>query len=462
MSFLAGLLFFLSLNTADGAFADEIKASPDRSDCATCDAFVFADLAPGYRAFYNELSNRNRNTSEIDDIPSRNRFYRLLDLYDADLLKISGRLYLDAGLQSMKDKRDFVPGSQQDSQIDLDFGTRVRSARIRAEGALHPALRWRAELEVISNTFTARGIMLQYTHSPRFQLIFGNLAKEPMGIERMSPLGWYSFMELPVSVSTFMPERSASIRAEYRGDSYNLMLSALRSGDKILGEVDEGGYNIAGRATWSPFRDEYRFTHIGLSGAYRINTYDRHDAHQTLRRYSPVSYPVLAGNRSVGGALMGTSPIFDVFDVTRYNADWAVGQGSIYAQGEFTGMRLRRDFALQNMYFGGYYVQTGYFVTGDRRPYLPGEGRFGPLTPRRAFAPGGGAGAVEIAVRYSYLDTREREYDGGTIHQASLALNWFLNRDTSVTLNYIFVDTRLPDGSGTRGGVAGARLQFEL
>jgi phosphate-selective porin OprO and OprP len=400
--------------------------------------------------------------SVMDDVPSRNRLYRLLDLYDADLLKLSGRLYLDAGLQSMKDKRDFVPGSQQDSQIDLDFGFRVRSARIRAEGAIHPTLRWRAEMEVISNTFTARGIMLQYTHSPRFQLIFGNLAKEPMGIERMSPLGWYSFMELPVSVATFMPERSASFRAEYRGDTYNLMLSALRSGDRLLGEVDEGGYNVAGRVTWSPYHDANRFFHVGLSGAYRINTFDRPDTHATVRRYTKVSYPVLAGNRAVGSALMGITPIDDVFDVTRYNADWAFGMGQLYAQGEFTGMRLRRDFALQNMYFGGYYAQAGYFLTRDRRPYLPKEGRFGPLTPRQSFTPGGGIGAVELAVRYSFLDMREVDYDGGTIHQIALALNWFLNRDTSVTLNYIFVGTNLPDGNGSRGGVACARMQFEF
>ena len=47
------------------------------------------------------------------------------------------------------------------------------------------------------------------------------------------------------------------------------------------------------------------------------------------------------------------------------------------------------------------------------------------------------AGAFEIAGRYSYLDLDSAGINGGVLHDWTLGLNWYTNRNSRVMLNYI-------------------------
>lgn len=114
--------------------------------------------------------------------------------------------------------------------------------------------------------------------------------------------------------------------------------------------------------------------------------------------------------------------------------------------------------------FNGSHNNTGSFVSGDVRAYygqvvwnITGEnwsdayrgGAFGGIAPKANFAPGGGMGAWQLALRYSKYDATgiqvgngtaaagtAREQNSDQANTLTLGLNWVLNPNARIMLNY--------------------------
>ena len=99
-----------------------------------------------------------------------------------------------------------------------------------------------------------------------------------------------------------------------------------------------------------------------------------------------------------------------------------------------------------NQNFSGAYAKTGYFLTGEVRPYNKQGGVFGRVKSLNDFG-SKGWGALEVAVRYSYLDLNAVNVSGGRLNDVTFGVNWYLNQYTKFQLNYIhaFLD-RAPVG----------------
>ena len=108
----------------------------------------------------------------------------------------------------------------------------------------------------------------------------------------------------------------------------------------------------------------------------------------------------------------------------------------------------------QNYIFSGGYVQLAYTLTGENRGY---DKKIGTLA-RYYYGPNGpytnawfvrdengrlnvGTGAWEIAARYSYVDlnsgTGLNRIQGGRLDGLSLALNWYLNRNMNLMIDWV-------------------------
>ena len=104
-----------------------------------------------------------------------------------------------------------------------------------------------------------------------------------------------------------------------------------------------------------------------------------------------------------------------------------------------------------NLGFWGGYIQAGYFLTGEVRPYNRAAGKFDRVFPRGKYEGGvpfkrSSGGAFEVTARISNLDLKDKGIDGGKVFDLSLGLNWFANATPKVMLNYI--RSRV-DGVGT-------------
>jgi phosphate-selective porin OprO/OprP len=98
--------------------------------------------------------------------------------------------------------------------------------------------------------------------------------------------------------------------------------------------------------------------------------------------------------------------------------------------------------------FSGYYVQGSYFLTGEHRNYKASSGKFDRVKPNKNFmGDDGGPGAWQLAARYSHVDLDDGAINGGELDCVTAGVNWYLNPNTRVMLNYVYADSdKLYDG----------------
>ena len=92
-------------------------------------------------------------------------------------------------------------------------------------------------------------------------------------------------------------------------------------------------------------------------------------------------------------------------------------------------------------FFWGFYVLGSYFVTGESRPYNKSRGVFQKISPTHPFRPLRGQwGALELALRWSYVDLKSAGVRGGRERNLSAGLNWYLWPRTRLIFNYIRIN----------------------
>ncbi|HEU5137386.1 MAG TPA: porin [Steroidobacteraceae bacterium] len=132
-----------------------------------------------------------------------------------------------------------------------------------------------------------------------------------------------------------------------------------------------------------------------------------------------------------------------------FGANWK----SFYLQGEhfWFDVERRGAAALPDPDFTGYYLQGSWMLTGESRRYNPVTGSFQNPRPREIFSRAGGAGAWEFAARYSNTNLNFQEGQqgaatvpgsvrGGEQNVLTLGVNWYLNPNFKVMMNYLLID----------------------
>ena len=141
---------------------------------------------------------------------------------------------------------------------------------------------------------------------------------------------------------------------------------------------------------------------------------------------------------------------------------------SLYAQGGYFGFDVaRRNSALPDPSFNGWYAQASWVLTGEAKPYRPERGAYGPPNPADSLDPHHfGVGAWEIAARYSVLNLNDNEgaagsatplggVRGGEQKIWTMGLNWYPNNAIRFVLDFQHTDvSRL----NSAGGDLGAKL----
>ena len=92
-----------------------------------------------------------------------------------------------------------------------------------------------------------------------------------------------------------------------------------------------------------------------------------------------------------------------------------------------------------NLSFGGWYVQAGYFLTGENRVYDRKSGKYKRVVPHSMVGEGG-FGAWEVAARYSEMDLISGNITGGKERNVTLGVNWWMNRSFMIRLNYVYAN----------------------
>lgn len=119
-------------------------------------------------------------------------------------------------------------------------------------------------------------------------------------------------------------------------------------------------------------------------------------------------------------------------------------EGPFWMQSDYFYNKTERDTA-DDLTFSSFYVEAGYFLTGHQTLFSPlainGQVLPTPATNRKL----GQWGAWEIQARYSQLDLRSKEFQGGAtalgdgaeVTNYTLGLNWFINQHIKIGINYV-------------------------
>jgi phosphate-selective porin OprO/OprP len=370
------------------------------------------------------------------------------------------------------------PETSQALNPDLEPGVRARRGILLASG-------------VIYNDFIVFGI---YDAFDTGDAVMDGLRSAVLAYRRFDPL-WFMVgqqnIASPLDAATFSSRRqfmesamssdafglapgtpSLGVSTMHRSDHHFLRLGLYGVPAKEVGENSEG-YGIHGRATYAPISERTRALHFGVAGYWRKPTVLRGEAGGTERFHAR---PEL---RIDDTSFVDTGDIPRINDYYYTAFEFLGVYGSASVQAEYQRLHVNRydgphDAPFRDLTFDGYYVQAGYFLTGESPNYYPRFATLWRVQPFKEFDPeAGGWGAFEIAARYSHIDLDDGVNDlagggirGGVGDNYTVGLNWYLTALTRISVNYVHSNIDNLSDTGLNEGevidAVGVRVQWEF
>jgi phosphate-selective porin OprO/OprP len=266
----------------------------------------------------------------------------------------------------------------------------------------------------------------------------------------------------------------------------------------------DGQWGAQGRLTVLPIyeNDGRHLLHLGVSGGWRAGT--NNFAASALKGFQLRARPELRDDVNAAGATgtqlvpnANSARMIDTGIIVAPN-DFLTGTEFLYILGPLSvqaeyGLNFVDDARgfltstgtfvplknAQNYTFDGGYVQLAYTLTGENRSYDTRLGRLnsyyfgrgGPFTNAWLVRDedgrlNWGLGAWEVAARYSHVDLNDgsgtTRVQGGIMDGLTVALNWYLNNNLKMQLNYVYnhrYDVPPATVTGSTQGL-GMRMEF--
>lgn len=355
--------------------------------------------------------------------------------------KPRGRLQIDAG---------GVDGPSGIGSKSLGYATELRRAFLGFEGTLPGSFGYRAEIDVANSGVEITDLFLTYKPKPEITLTVGQ-HKPFWGMEELTSDLLTSFMERAAFNSAFGFERRVGASAAYAGKDFLVQAGAFTDNAADLNNDTNNSYSLDGRAVFMPTVGKGTL-HIGGSIHHR----EFNDVASTAR------YRARPFLHTTDLRLVDTRP-FTADSETSFGAELAYITGRFHATGEGHWLTSHRPGLPDPTFFGGY-AELGYLLTDDETAYKGGVyERIRPKTPLGK----GGIGAVQLNVRYDFLDLSDAAILGGKQKTAGASLLWMPTDYVRFILNYghLWIDQAAVAAAGDRSYTAdaiGMRAQFDF
>jgi len=350
----------------------------------------------------------------------------------ANRLRLLGRFSYDVG-DFDEDVRSLDANNQTESARLGLSGTVANDFDFLVQYEFANALRGDSPGAELKDAWVAySGLKSWYFRIGQFQ--------EPFGLEELTSSLNMTFMERALS-NTFVPSYHLGASVRYRGNNWQATAGYF---DRSIGPGDDDeGSGYAARFTAAPIQSKNRLLHLGASAAYR----DPDDGNVRFRA-RPESG--LTDERFVS---TGTLTLVENYTTEGIEAAWLHGPFSL--QAEYMLNQVERSGGREDVGFQGGYVYGSWFLTGESRRYSEKRGIFTRIKPQNRY------GAVEVALRYSWLDLNDGAVEGGEEQNWTLGANWYINQSFRLMTNAIWVNSERR-GVEDDPRILQARLQFDF
>lgn len=327
--------------------------------------------------------------------------------------QIQGRLLLDA-------QRVSGDGGYSDSDFAM-----VRSARLGIKGSLSNRSDYKIVADFAGGSVSVEDAFLVFEGAAgEFKL--GHF-KSANSLEEITSLRHTTFLERAAFTDAFELDRHWGVGYRLAGSYWSFEAGAFAlattsdAPDDGSGQASGGGRVLAARVTYG---GEAQGTTWMMGASVR----HRDTGEEALLAYRQPAHLRLSETFLETGAV-ATRDFF-------VGLEGGLQAGAFYVASEWAGLRAKRQGTdRRNPYFHGYYVEAGWFLTGEAKPLSPGEGAWKQPQIRRPVT-SGGPGAWQFAARFDRLDLTADGIYGGEQNTYALGVNWYVAERIRLSLNY--------------------------
>lgn len=357
-------------------------------------------------------------------------------------IKPRGRIQVDAGYLA-------VPAGFTDD--DAGFGNEVRRAYLGVDGKIPGGFAYRAEADFAGDTVEITDLYLAYSPLRSATLTLGQV-KPFWGLEEMTSDLFTSFTERAAFNGAFGFERRMGASAAWSRGAVLIQGGVFTANLADLEEEETSARSYDARVVFMP---KVGGDQLHLAGSFHYREFNDDESSVRYRAPPFIHTPDLRFTDT--GSIEASSE-------SGYGLEAAYIRGPFHAAGEAHWQTVSRDAGTNPTFFGGY-AEAGYFLTGETRGYKAGAfDRTAPANPVGK----GGLGALQINLRYDYLDLVDAGIVGGRQNVYGISLVWLPTAHTKLIANYgrtEHEDAALSAVGGSRDygiDAFGVRAQFDF
>lgn len=353
-----------------------------------------------------------------------------------------------------------MSGQSRESQEtigDLQNGYGFRRVRLGAQGSIGDSASWVSEVELAGGSVRLRDVFVGLDAIPSVRQIRIGHFREPYSLEGMTSSNFMTFLERS-PINTIAPARNWGVCGYWWPDDERVLFSvgAFRDGTPSTGQsVGDGSSwaytaRLTGLPIYEPDCDDFRLVHLG--GAIS----QREPANGIINFTPRTGSNLLTVDDNPGSPFLPTLEI-PANSYQLYNLQAAGVAGPFSLQAEWSAASVQQTKA-GVIFIHGFYVAGSYFLTGEHRGYNRTRGSFDQVDVLRPLIrsqadPRGGYGALEVVLRFSYLDFSSANLPADDndvppqtrLYELTAGANWYLNSYTRIMFNYT---AGIPDKAG--------------
>lgn len=325
--------------------------------------------------------------------------------------KPRGRLQADLGAVK-------APSGLSNSN-QLGVGSRMRRFFLGFEGTMPGGFGYRVETDLATSAVVLNDVYLSYKASKDLTLIAG-YHRPFLGLEELTSDLYTPMMERASFSQGFGFERRVGVSATYTTKSVVAQAGLFTDDAAAVNDSAAKSWSASGRLVFMPKMGDAQL-HFGAS----VNLRDLNGSTASVR------YRARPFLRTTDLRLIDTK----AFAATRelgLGAEAAFIMGPFHATAESHWMKTRRP-GLADPTFNGGYAEVGYLLTGDDTAYK--GSLYDRIKPRKPLGQGG-LGAVQLNLRYDWLDLNDAGIVGGSQRTAGVALVWIPIEYVRFAANY--------------------------
>jgi phosphate-selective porin OprO and OprP len=301
------------------------------------------------------------------------------------------------------------------NQAELGTDFRIRRAYLGVDIAMPGNFGARLEADFAGDAVSLTDAYLFYKPSKQLTITAGH-QKAFFGLEDMTSDNFSSFQERAAYSTAFGFERRVGLSAAYAGKEFLVQAGVFTDDTSAFGfpssssspRAFDDAVSFDARAVYMPKLGGSQL-HLGGSIHYR----DYKDPQSVRYRARPFV-------RTTDIRFVDTKAMAGTEGELGLGAEFAYLRGPLHVAAESFWQKALRP-GLGDRTFNGGYAEVGYVLTGESRSYKAGT--FDRLSPKKELGKSG-FGAVELNLRYDWLDLNSGPVVGGRQDLVGLSLVW--------------------------------------